>query len=139
MLVLSRRQNESIRINEEIVVEVLEIRGNRVRLGIRAPEQVRVVRAELSIQNVSIQNSAQVDGSFPNGRDRQVPREIDAPAAAHGRPLRLVRDSLTPGRHGPDAGVQKAPKDTRTGNGATTIREPQIAYTRLRLALCDSA
>ena len=37
MLVLSRKKNESIVINNDIVITVVEIRGDKVRLGIEAP------------------------------------------------------------------------------------------------------
>ena len=47
MLVLSRKQTESIHIRDDVVVTVLEIRGNRVRLGIEAPKSVPVHRAEV--------------------------------------------------------------------------------------------
>ena len=47
MLVLSRRPMECIRIGDEIVVTVLEVRGNKVRLGIDAPKKIRVLREEL--------------------------------------------------------------------------------------------
>jgi carbon storage regulator len=47
MLVLSRKANESIIIGHDIKVEILEIRGNVVRLGIKAPREVSVVRVEL--------------------------------------------------------------------------------------------
>lgn len=47
MLVLSRRPNESIVIGGEIVVTVLEVRGDQVRLGIRAPRSITVHRAEV--------------------------------------------------------------------------------------------
>lgn len=47
MLVLSRKQKESIHISDNVVVTVLEIRGNRVRLGIDAPQGVPVHRTEI--------------------------------------------------------------------------------------------
>ena len=47
MLVLSRKANESIMIGLDIKVEILEIRGNVVRLGIKAPREISVVRSEL--------------------------------------------------------------------------------------------
>ena len=47
MLVLSRSRYESIRIGENIEIKVLDVRGGRVRLGIVAPAEVRVVRHEL--------------------------------------------------------------------------------------------
>ena len=44
MLVLSRKKNESIVINNDIIVTVVEIRGDKVRLGIVAPKEVPVHR-----------------------------------------------------------------------------------------------
>jgi carbon storage regulator len=50
MLVLSRKVGERIAINDQIMVTVLEIQGNRIRLGIEAPKEIHVVRAELDAQ-----------------------------------------------------------------------------------------
>jgi carbon storage regulator len=47
MLVLSRKKNESIVIGENIVVMVIEVQGDRVRLGIDAPKEVSVHRLEV--------------------------------------------------------------------------------------------
>ena len=47
MLVLSRKKNESIVINNDIIVTVVEIRGDKVRLGIVAPKEVPVHREEV--------------------------------------------------------------------------------------------
>jgi carbon storage regulator len=47
MLVLSRKKNESIVINSDIVITVVEIRGDKVRLGIDAPKDVPVHREEV--------------------------------------------------------------------------------------------
>lgn len=47
MLVLSRKKNESIIINDHIVVTVVEIRGDKVRLGIEAPKDISVHRREV--------------------------------------------------------------------------------------------
>ena len=47
MLVLSRKKNESIVINNDIVITVVEIRGDKVRLGIVAPKDVPVHRQEV--------------------------------------------------------------------------------------------
>lgn len=47
MLVLSRKKNESIVINNDVVVTVVEIRGDKVRLGIVAPKEVPVHRQEV--------------------------------------------------------------------------------------------
>jgi carbon storage regulator len=47
MLVLSRKRNETIVIDGDIRITVVDIRGNQVRLGIEAPDSVRIVRQEL--------------------------------------------------------------------------------------------
>jgi carbon storage regulator len=47
MLVLSRKKNESIVINNDVVITVVEIRGDKVRLGIEAPKDVPVHRQEV--------------------------------------------------------------------------------------------
>lgn len=47
MLVLSRKQGQSIRIDDEILVTVSEVRGGRVRLSIDAPRHVRILRKEV--------------------------------------------------------------------------------------------
>lgn len=46
MLVLSRKRSESIVINDQIQITVLEVRGNQVRLGIKAPKEVPIHRTE---------------------------------------------------------------------------------------------
>ncbi len=47
MLVLSRKKNESIIINNDITIVVVEIRGDKVRLGVEAPKEVPVHRREV--------------------------------------------------------------------------------------------
>ena len=47
MLVLSRKKDESIIINNDIVITIVEIRGDKVRLGIVAPKDVPVHREEV--------------------------------------------------------------------------------------------
>ena len=47
MLVLSRKIGERIIINDHITVEVLQIVGNRIRLGVTAPSGVPILREEL--------------------------------------------------------------------------------------------
>ena len=47
MLVLSRKLNEVIRIGQEIEIVILEIRGDRVKLGFSAPAEVPIHRREI--------------------------------------------------------------------------------------------
>jgi carbon storage regulator len=47
MLVLSRRENECVKIGDSIIVTVVRVSGDKVRLGIEAPANVVVLRGEL--------------------------------------------------------------------------------------------
>lgn len=59
MLVLSRQRDESIIIGENIVVTIVDIRGDKVRLGIDAPTEIPVHRREVfeAIQRENMQAS----------------------------------------------------------------------------------
>lgn len=58
MLVLSRKKSESIVINDDIVVTVVEVRGDKVRLGIQAPREIPVHRKEV-LDAILRENSSQ--------------------------------------------------------------------------------
>jgi carbon storage regulator len=58
MLVLSRKKNESIVIDDRITITVVEIRGDKVRLGIEAPRDVPVHRSEVYDAIRRAENSA---------------------------------------------------------------------------------
>ena len=60
MLVLSRKKNETIIINDNIIVTVIEIRGDKVRLGFDAPKDVPIHRREVYD---AIQRSETLDDS----------------------------------------------------------------------------
>jgi carbon storage regulator len=62
MLVLTRRLGESINIGDDIVVTVLSVNGSQVRLGIAAPQSVRVVRQEI-LQGIQEENNAAAKGA----------------------------------------------------------------------------
>jgi carbon storage regulator len=49
MLVISRRPGESVFIGDDIEVELLEISHSQVKLGIRAPRQIPVLRKEIRL------------------------------------------------------------------------------------------
>lgn len=64
MLVMRRRAGEKLLIGDQIQIEVLEIAGTRVKLGIVAPESVAIVRQEAEstrTENVEAARSAQSD------------------------------------------------------------------------------
>ncbi|MDR2169553.1 MAG: carbon storage regulator CsrA [Planctomycetaceae bacterium] len=63
MLVLSRKRNESVVINDNITVVVVDVRGDKVRLGINAPKNVPVHRKEIydSIRNIKLSENVTVN------------------------------------------------------------------------------
>ncbi len=59
MLILTRRPNESVMIGNDIEVVVLEVKGDQVKVGIRAPREISVYRKEIyeNIQRENIEAS----------------------------------------------------------------------------------
>jgi carbon storage regulator len=57
MLVLSRQRDESIVIGDNVIITIVDVRGDRVRLGIEAPREVSVHRREVydAIQRENLQ------------------------------------------------------------------------------------
>ncbi len=64
MLVLSRKKDESIVINDNIVVTVIDIRGDKVRLGFDAPKDVPIHRRE--VYDAIKRSEAASNGSQPD-------------------------------------------------------------------------
>lgn len=58
MLVLSRKTGEALSIGQGITVEIIAIEGDRVRIGITAPPEIRIFRAELLQETKDINKSA---------------------------------------------------------------------------------
>ncbi|HEY4451369.1 MAG TPA: carbon storage regulator CsrA [Solirubrobacteraceae bacterium] len=61
MLVLTRKSNQSIMIGDEIEVSVLSVMGEKVRIGIQAPQKVPVFRKEIYLE-IHGEAAAAVDG-----------------------------------------------------------------------------
>lgn len=55
MLVLSRKQNERIRVGDSVVVTVVRVSGDKVRIGIEAPPSMRVLRDELDVEGDEVE------------------------------------------------------------------------------------
>lgn len=56
MLVLSRKENETIQIGDNIEIRILEVKGDTVRIGIEAPKSIEILRGEL-VQSISETNT----------------------------------------------------------------------------------
>lgn len=69
MLVLSRQRDESIIIGDDIVITIVDIRGDKVRLGIAAPTEIPVHRQEVY---EAIRREAAAGGETPGGTARRT-------------------------------------------------------------------
>jgi carbon storage regulator len=70
MLVLSRKAGESIYIDTTIKVTIVSVSGNRVKVGIEAPEEVKILRSELQdTQERSEVRFAEIDCDARMNRD----------------------------------------------------------------------
>ena len=72
MLVLSRQRDESIMIGDKVVITIVDIRGDKVRLGIQAPEEIPVHRQEV------------YEAIKRDGRHAGHDNDRDAPASGRG-------------------------------------------------------
>jgi carbon storage regulator len=71
MLVLSRHIDESIMIGDDVIITVVDIRGDKVRLGIQAPQAIPVHRQEVY---EAIKRENQKAGQIQPGETRNVKR-----------------------------------------------------------------
>lgn len=74
MIVISRRKNEALMINDDITIVVVEIRGDKVRLGVELPREVSLHRGEV----------------YDAIRRNQEPRELTVPT----EPEDAIRDRI---------------------------------------------
>ena len=116
MLVLSRQRDETIMIGDEIEITVVDIRGDKVRLGITAPTRIAVHRKEVyeAIKRENEQ-AAQFDSRIPAG-DLDVIKRTISPGPARTRTP--GSGASRPGR-GLAAG-QAPPPIARTQDGKRT-------------------
>ncbi len=83
MLVLVRRRDESIVIRGDIVVTILGVEGDRVKLGIKAPREISILRQELCEQVISenraaVESSVKAHGLLPELKNRLVDKTVAA-------------------------------------------------------------
>lgn len=95
MLVLSRKKNESIVINDDITIVVVEIRGDKVRLGVECPKEVPVHRRE--VFDAIRRNEAYQSVSLPPAPTPDQPAAYPTEITVSGRHVALVdrlRDAI---------------------------------------------
>ena len=68
MLVLTRKPNQSIMIGDDVEVSVLSVMGEKVRIGIQAPQEIPVFRKEIYLEIHREDGSVQEGGRAEGGR-----------------------------------------------------------------------
>lgn len=68
MLVLSRKKKESIYINGEIKVTILDVSGDTIKLGIEAPKNIEIYRSEV-FEAIKLENKQAVKSEVPSLAD----------------------------------------------------------------------
>jgi carbon storage regulator len=76
MLVLSRQKDESIMIGDEVEITIVDVRGDKVRLGITAPKNIPVHRRE--IYDAIQREKAQKEGELHTGDTEAAGKSEDA-------------------------------------------------------------
>ena len=136
MLVLTRKSNQSIMIGDEIEVSVLSVMGEKVRIGIQAPQEVPVFRKEiyLEIHREAARPRAEDDGGTSRSasharRARGELRAARAPAGAR-QPLGA--------RASAEQQVQRAEHDHRHDHRGQDQREHEQPRSAASPACCAS-
>jgi carbon storage regulator len=75
MLVLTRKSNQSIMIGDDIEVSVLSVMGEKVRIGIQAPQEVPVFRSEIYVE-IQRQRAEQAAEGEPGARVDEALRKL---------------------------------------------------------------
>jgi carbon storage regulator len=63
MLVLTRKKNESIIIADNIELTILELQGDQVKIGIKAPKEVEIFRKEIIVK-IEVENKKAIEGNI---------------------------------------------------------------------------
>ncbi len=120
MLVLTRKSNQSIMIGDDIEVSVLSVMGEKVRIGIQAPQKVPVFRKEIYLE---IHREAGAVTPERDGRGRADPS----------RPMARSRALRWTSRSASSATARRAaPSRTRCGGGAS-LRPHEVLQPLSRL------
>lgn len=82
MLVLSRKATQQIQIGDNIVVTIVQVKGQGVRIGIEAPDDVRIVRSEIAERPADAEpaKAASDKATVDRARPRPKPRANVSPA-----------------------------------------------------------
>jgi carbon storage regulator len=76
MLVLTRKSDESIKIGENVTITIVDISGGKVKIGVEAPKEIRVIRSEVyeteKLNSAAAVSVPSVDSLIPKGKPVSV-------------------------------------------------------------------
>jgi carbon storage regulator len=75
MLVLTRKIGESIKINEDVKITVIDVKGKNIRLGIEAPRETKIYREEVFLSIKEENKSAATSHQFDLGKISQLMKD----------------------------------------------------------------
>ena len=75
MLVLTRKIGESIKINEDVKITVIDVKGKNIRLGIEAPKETKIYREEVFLRIKQENRSAATSPDIDMGKISQLMKE----------------------------------------------------------------
>ena len=96
MLVLSRKIDDEIIIDENIIVRVLKVKGNTVRLGVTAPGNVSIMRGELPRREIefTIEMAPEEDDKPDDGIESEIRFERFSPNPPQQNRLAEIADQI---------------------------------------------
>ena len=105
MLILSRKKDETIIIGGQIELQILKIKGSSVRIGVKAPEDVKILRGEVSPFDVTFEVAMEDferarDSKKESRRDEEEPPKKSPTIVAH---VSAIEDEAEPGLQNPFA------------------------------------
>ncbi len=138
MLVLSRKKNESIVINENIVITVVEVRGDKVRLGIQAPRDVSIHR-QRGLRSDEARPEHGVAAGQRSGSGNRDSRSADFQSSPSGRAffMRCFRLRLVPISSWMTA-LSEATPGTRAGRGTQSRVIRSASFSGMTEVFCGT-
>lgn len=130
MLVLSRKETQQIQIGDNIVVTIVQIKGQGVKIGIEAPDDVRIVRTEIADRPPNGSKSATSPAKVAGGRARL------AKSGAALAPTPDRRDPLTDDHFSPPL-FSITDSDAAALVGESSGLFPRLRERATRMAPCD--
>ncbi len=122
MLVLTRKQQQQIQIGEGVTITILKVKGNTVRIGIEAPNDVKIVRAELEPE----EEAAPAEESEPQSTATRIDQIESATANSQSKEdyrvlsFRVKQDSTENKRN--DSPRAKSMRDFIASRAANSVR-----------------